>query len=126
MTDPRIAKRNRANKARGAKAEIDVENFFRGKYYDAQRLPKRGVNDEGDVMVSLRNRPRESLVIEVKDWATINLAGWWDEAVREAKKWMKARPGATGWPILVIKRRQRNISQAWVVMSLETFEEFIR
>jgi len=60
------------------------------------------------------------LVVECKNHRSIDLPGWWRQAVDQAKR------RGTGWPVLVVKRRGKtDPGDQWVVMSLDTFTELI-
>lgn len=124
MTDPAIRRRNRRNKRAGADHEIKLTAWWRGKGWDSERISKKGTRDEGDVVVTLDNH--ESLVIEAKNAARLTLPEWWRQAEAEAARWTEDRPGRLGWPVVVVKRRNAGIEQSWVVMSLESFEQFIK
>jgi hypothetical protein len=66
-------------KQRGTAAETAVVNYLHSVGFEsAERRTLSGANDKGDINLS------EHLVIEVKDHQRMELAGWLDEANREA------------------------------------------
>jgi hypothetical protein len=66
-------------KQRGTAAETAVVNYLHSVGFEsAERRTLSGTNDKGDINLS------EHLVIEVKDHQRMELAGWLDEANREA------------------------------------------
>lgn len=58
--------------------------------------------------------------IEAKNCRAMDLAGWCDEAAREAAN----VPQGARWAV-VAKRRNRGVSEAYVVLSLATFAELV-
>lgn len=124
MTDPAIRRRNNGNKRRGASFEIAVVNWWRERQWASERISKKGTRDEGDCVVTLDDR--ESLVVEAKNAGRLSLPEWWRQAEAEAARWTEDRPGRHGWPVLIVKRRNAGIEKSWVVMSLESFERFIK
>ncbi|MNY46501.1 hypothetical protein D3C86_1816850 [compost metagenome] len=74
--------RSRASaKAAGTRFESDVVRFLVGQLGDdrIERRAKSGAKDRGDV-AGVRTALGERVVIECKDVARLNLAGWVDEA----------------------------------------------
>lgn len=124
MVDPVIRSRNRGNKRRGANFEIAVVQWWREKGWGSERTSKKGTRDEGDAAVTLDND--EALVVEAKNAARLALPEWWRQAEAQAARWTEDRPGRHGWPALIVKRRGAGVEKAWVVMSLESFERFIK
>lgn len=116
MTD--ISKRNKAAKRRGAQWETDLLNYFRQRGLLAERLPKTGVKDEGDLWVHGGTMPRYC-VVEAKNAARITLAEWVEEARVEAQHFSAARGLAFANPIVVIKRRNHGVEKAYVVQELD-------
>lgn len=121
MTDAR--KQAKANKRKGAAFEIDLEGFFREKYLLATRLVKRGKDDEGDLVVRVKDL---AVVIEAKNEKSINLSGYMQEATAEAMRWEAARVHEPMPPALVIgaaaiKRRNSGIHKSYVVMEADDF-----
>lgn len=97
------------NKAKGSKWELDVAKYFNERGFpDVERRYGAGATlDKGDI-----NGVKDT-VVEAKNWAKISLSTIMDEALVEQKN-AKKRFG-----ISVIKRRNRNVKEAYVVMTLE-------
>ena len=97
------------NKAKGSKWELDVAKYFNERgFADVERRYGAGATlDKGDI-----NGVKDT-VVEAKNWAKISLSTIVDEALVEQKN-AKKRFG-----ISVIKRRNRNVKEAYVVMTLE-------
>ncbi len=108
-----------ANKRRGAGWEIDLADYFVELEYEAQRLPRAGRNDIGDVFLKTVN---DTYVIEAKAPrrdGRIDLSGWLREADTEADNYMnqkklKVRPT----PLVIIKASNKGIGEAYVVQRL--------
>lgn len=116
MTD--ISKRNKAAKRRGAQWETDLLTYFRQRGLLAERLPKTGVKDEGDLWVHGGNMDRYC-VVEAKNAARITLSEWVEEAKLEAAHFAAARGLTFANPIVVIKRRNHGVERAYVVQELD-------
>jgi hypothetical protein len=102
-------------KAKGSQWERDVADYFREHGFPmADRRYGAGVaQDKGD-LVGIPN-----FAVECKNQANIDLAGFVDEALIEAKH-AGARFGCA-----IVKRRRKNTKDAYVVMTLEQFSELI-
>lgn len=79
-----------------------------------ERRVDGGSRDRGDV-AGLKN-----WVLEAKACRQLDLAGWMDEAHKEA-----ANDGAP-WYAVVAKRRMKGTHQAYVIMPLEIFADWYR
>ena len=119
-----LASRNRANKRRGADYEIDLVKWFRDLGYKAERLVKRGSNDEGDVSVDLGDTV---FVIEAKAVKEIDLATFVAESQAEAINYARVRGKAESnvIPLVVIKRRMKGIEKSYAVCEVETLLRII-
>lgn len=108
----------KSHKRRGSKFEIDLTHHFRDLGYPAERLPRTGRNDEGDVAVPVYDEHVH--VIEAKAPGAgnaIDLSGWLREAETEAANYAAARglnPDEVT-PVVVIKARGKSLNQAYVV-----------
>lgn len=92
------------SKQRGTAAESAVVKWLQcNGYPDVERRTLSGVHDRGDI-AGLR-----SLVIEVKDCARMDLAGWLGEAERE-----RQNAGASH-AVVVHKRRGKGNPNDWYV-----------
>ena len=110
-----LSARSRSNKAKGRGFERATANFFQAAgFLWADRKTKRGARDPGDVTGI------EDWTLECKNEKTINLAGAVDEATIEA-----ANAGTT-WFAAIIKRRGKNVRDAYVVMPLWLFIELVK
>jgi len=98
-------------KAKGSQWERDVAKYFNERgYLEVERRYGAGNTlDKGDI-----NGVKDT-VVEAKNWAKISLATIMDETLVEQKN-AKKRFG-----IAVIKRRNKNVKDAYVVMTLEQF-----
>jgi hypothetical protein len=97
------------NKAKGSKWELDVARYFNERGFpEVERRYGAGATlDKGDI-----NGVKDT-VVEAKNWAKISLSTIMDEALVEQKNAKKK------FGISVIKRRNRNVKDAYVVMTLE-------
>ncbi|MFJ6019759.1 hypothetical protein ACIQFP_10460 [Nocardiopsis alba] len=101
------------NKRRGTAWESDIVRYLRDQGHDdARRVAQTGRLDIGDIHVG-------PVVIEAKNTRTIDLAGFVDQAEREA--------GHTALPygVAVVKRRGKNAAHGYAVMSLAAFSQVI-
>ena len=100
-------------KRKGTAFETAVVGYLQVNGFPyARRLALAGGKDVGDI--TLGDEPAGGPVtIEAKDYAAISLAQFVDEAITEA--------GNAGTPlgVAIIKRRGKNIKDAYVVTSLE-------
>jgi hypothetical protein len=108
-----------ANKRRGAAWEIDLADWFVELDYEAQRLPRAGRNDIGDVFLKTVN---DSYVIEAKAPrrdGRIDLSGWLREADIEAENYrLSKRLLLAPSPLVIIKASNKGIGDAYVVQKL--------
>ena len=107
------------NKAKGAAFEIDLADGFVEEGYDAQRLPRAGRNDIGDVFLKTAN---DIYVIEAKAPrrdGKIDLSGWIREAEIEAENYRIAkRLTVAPTPLVIIKASNKGTGEAYVVQKL--------
>ena len=105
----------------GSQFETDVLAYVRERGTLAERLARRGPQDEGDLSLD-----GGAFVCELKarrdSKSSLNLHAWLGEAEREAECYRKARnlPNSPV-PVLVIKNPRKPIGKAFVVMYLEDF-----
>lgn len=119
MTD--ASSRARANKRKGAAFEIDLEQFFRDRYLHATRLVRRGKDDEGDLLIRVKDL---ALILEAKNEKSIDLAGYMREATEEAMRWEakhvhEPTPAAVVIGAAAVKRRNNPISKTYIVMEAD-------
>lgn len=108
-----------SNKRRGAAYEIELEDWLILKSLNAQRLPRAGRNDIGDVSLTIG---KDTYVIEAKAPrrdGKIDLSGWLKEADIESENYSQAkkllRPAR---PLVVIKASNKGIGESYVVQRL--------
>jgi Holliday junction resolvase len=108
-----------SNKRRGAAFEIELADWFVTQGLNAQRLPRAGRNDIGDVFLPANN---DIYVIEAKAPrrdGKIDLSGWLREADVEAENYKRAKKLAlTPTPLVIIKASNKGIEDAYVVQRL--------
>ena len=103
---------NRA-KDKGTKWESRLCEFLRTLHPRAERRVIGGINDRGDVAGI------DGWVIEAKNCREIDLAGWLDEAEREAKA-----AGVSRFAV-VFPRRSHATAKAYAVMPLWLLSELM-
>ena len=105
-----------SSKVKGSQYERDVVAYLKAHGFPkAQRRYGAGAtNDTGDV------HGVPDFVLELKAEKAIDLAGYMDETETE-----KLNANET-YGAAIIKRRNRNVSQSYVVMDLASFCEFIK
>lgn len=103
------------NGRKGSGFETDLVKHLRSLGLNAERLPKAGVSDQGDVVLKLGV---QSYVFECKNKKTMDLAAAVKEAEAEAGSYAQARGvPPVNWAALV-KRRNHGIADAYVVVPL--------
>lgn len=117
----------RANKRKGAGFEIDLESFFRQRYLQIMRLVRRGKDDQGDLLIRVKDL---AVIIEAKNEKSIDLAGYMREATEEALRWEAAHvhepmPAALVLGAAAVKRRNNPISKSYIVMEADDFAELL-
>lgn len=122
-----LTARSRANKRKGAAFEVDLENFFTSLMLKIIRLVKRGKDDEGDLMLRIGNIV---FIIEAKNEKTINLAGYMDEATKEALNWEARHVHDPDAPehvigVAAVKRRNKGIHKTYIVMEADDFASIL-
>jgi Holliday junction resolvase len=109
----------KSNKRRGAAFEIDLADWLLTQEHDAQRLPRAGRNDIGDVCLKTVN---DTYVIEAKAPrrdGKIDLSGWIREALIEAENYRIAKKlKVAPTPLVIIKASNKGIDEAYVVQRL--------
>lgn len=107
---------HRTNKARGTTFERAVADYLResGVFPYAERAPRWGSVDKGDLVNT------GDFCFELKACKQIDLAGFIKEAEAEAINANKE------YPVVIIKRRQKPIANAYVVLVLEDFVDLLK
>jgi hypothetical protein len=110
-----------SNKRRGAAFEIELADWLMEQGLNAQRLPRAGRNDIGDVYLPANN---DGYVIEAKAPrrdGRIDLSGWLREAEIEAENYrVQKRMVLAPSPLVIIKASNRGIGDAYVVQRLSS------
>jgi Holliday junction resolvase len=103
------------SKRKGTSHEVAVVEFLKANGFEwAERRALAGVNDRGDIAGI------PGVVIECKNEARIDLAGYVDELEVE-----KRNAGVTTG-FVVVKRRNKSIERAYVVCELRDLPDLIR
>ena len=99
--------------------EIAILKWLRDRGAFAERLRLAGKNDEGDIVCITAGK---TYILEAKNRKSISLPTFWDEAVKEAKNYAKAR-GLEQTPpaFVVVKRRNASVEKAFVIQDLESW-----
>ena len=111
-----------ANKAKGSKWEIDLENYFNNVGLHARRLPRAGSKDIGDVSVTVKDF---TLVIEAKNVKSVDMAEFLRQALIESENY-EVKYGVPTVPIVIVKARQKNVAEGRVTMTVETLVDLLR
>lgn len=109
------------SKAKGSAFEKDIQDYLRDELlYDVERLRTTGAEDEGDLVVK-----EGSLltIIEAKATANLNSADFIRQAFLERDHYARNRSLDPGniLPLVVWKRRQKPVSEALVITTLQEF-----
>ncbi|XVV02744.1 hypothetical protein ACQPW3_36150 [Actinosynnema sp. CA-248983] len=117
MTD--IAKRNAANRRRGAAWQSDLRNGLRGAGLDVERLVLTGKEDEGDLVVRDFTKPGDFVVIEAKA-GQLHVTEFVRQALVEGSHFASHRnlDRARVASIAVVKRRGMNWKDALVLTTV--------
>lgn len=111
------------NKTKGAAFELDLVKYFRSEGLDAERLRLSGPKDEGDIALKVGGLP---FVLEAKNTKLMDLAKATREATIEAGHYADARLIQPVHYAVVLKRRQRPVSESYVVVPLNEWLAQIR
>lgn len=105
---------------KGPQFEVDLLKWFRRIGMPTERLRLAGMNDEGDLAVQDTDMV---YVVEAKNEAKINLTGYVREARVEADNYAKARGLSRQkvMPLVIVKKRNAPIAEAFVVVPLSEF-----
>jgi Holliday junction resolvase len=117
------SKQSRSNKRKGGAWETEIVGDARGRRgYDAERQPKNGSRDSGDVVIRF---PGLHLVVEAKNEKSISLPGYLAELAVEVANYRKARPSATAAGVVFVKRRQYGAAKGYAVMEVDAFYDLL-
>lgn len=114
-----MATQQASNKRRGAAFEIELADWLMEQGLNAQRLPRAGRNDIGDVFLPTAN---DFYIVEAKAPrrdGRIDLSGWCKEADVEAENYRVAkRLEIAPVPLVIVKAPNRGIADAYVIQRL--------
>ena len=114
-----MATQQQSNKRRGAAFEIDLADWLMTQGLNAQRLPRAGRNDIGDVFLPAIN---DIYVIEAKAPrrdGKVDLLGWLREAYVEAENYRISKKLLIApTPLVIIKASNKGVMEAYVVQRL--------
>ena len=102
-------------RALGTQFETDTVNYLHENGFPAAVRTGSAAYGDGDVTGI------PGIVIENKRVAKMDLSGWLDQATKSAE-----RRGKNEIPIVVHKRRGKNVSQAYCTLSLESLVKLIQ
>lgn len=116
-------KRNRANKRKGARWELDIRKGLRAakKFISVEGLKRTGAKDEGDLYVLLDDN--RFIVVEAKDKGRFEPGVYMAEAELEAKHFAENRglDSKQVVPVAIVKRRNANWKKAYVLTTVEHY-----
>jgi hypothetical protein len=111
---------------KGGRYERDLMDYLRSLKFDVERLRLAGKEDEGDLLI------RHSLggmrtVLEAKNRAGLDLAGWVREAAEERDNYARHRQieaSEVGFAV-VHKRKGKGVAESYVTIPLHEYLEQI-
>lgn len=103
------------SRAKGTSFETAVVNYLRERGLTGAVRTGSAAYGDGDITGI------PGIVIENKDQARMDLSGWLNQATKSAD-----RRGKSELPIVVHKRRGKNVSQAYCTLSLESLVKLIK
>ena len=104
------------NRTKGAAYETDLVKYLRTfPGTDVEQLHLRGVKDEGDLVLKIGGL---AYILEAKNDKSMDLSGWVREAETEAGNYATARGIEPVHFSVVSKRRQKPVSESYVVTPL--------
>lgn len=105
------------NRRKGTDWEVALAEFFNSEgtfLQEVFRAPDWGVADKGDFTNT------RDFVVQAKNWKAIDLAKFCDDVRTQM------RNAGKRWGAAVVKRRNKGVSSAYVVMSLDVFADLIK
>lgn len=111
-----------ANKAKGSRWEIDLENYLNQSGLHARRLPRAGAKDIGDLSVTIKDFV---LVIEAKNVKSVDMAEFLRQADVESDNY-EAKYGVPTVPIVAVKTRQKGVGEGRITMTIDTLLDLLR
>ena len=105
------------SKALGTNFETAILKHFRADGYDIERLSLSGAQDEGDLRLWVGLH--KTFVIEAKATKAFTPAEWVKQAKVEAENYARHRDLALPHWAVVAKARNKPITEAYVILTLE-------
>ena len=102
-------------RAKGTEFETATVNYLHDNGFPAAVRTGSAAYGDGDITGI------PGIVIENKNQARMDLSGWLNQATKSAE-----RRGKNELPIVVHKRRGKNVLQAYVTLSLENLVKLIK
>ena len=112
-----------ANKRKGSRWEIDLEDYYNDNGLKARRLPRAGTKDIGYVAIELRNN--HVIVVEAKNVRANKVPEWLAEADVEADNYQE-KYDTPCYGVVVRKSPGKNASGGVVMMTQETLLNLLR
>jgi hypothetical protein len=107
-----------AQRRKGSDFELEVVNFLKTHGHpSAERAPRSGPAARGEDIGDVTGVA--GWCLEAKCHKDLDLAGWCSEAAAESAN------ARTSWWAVIAKRRNRPVSDAYVVMPLEQFARLL-
>lgn len=107
------------SKQKGTSFETSIKRYLNDKgFVKADRTVLKGGGDTGDINGIIHGLAGRHLAIQCKNQRKMNLSGWLDATVEQAKRLGKALPA------LVVKRAgkgEKALGDTYVVMRLDDF-----
>lgn len=95
------------NKRRGDSHERAVRDYLQARGVTCERIPAGATNDHGDLWL-----PMPGPVVQCKNHARMDLAGWMDETLEQ----MHNAGRAMAW--VAVKRRGKGVERSYLVTEL--------
>lgn len=102
------------SKIKGTRWESAVRDWLNDHGFETFRPALHGAIDKGDIFGV------KGWTIQTRDTARIDLAGAVDDAADQAAA------ARTPFFVAIVKRRRKSVSQAYAVMPLESWADYIR
>lgn len=102
------------NKQKGYRYEKLLLDYFQSiGLHDSCRVVLHQGYDQGDIHIG------NNIVIQAKDCTNLSIRKWIDEVHIQAKNASRL------YPILSVKNRQKNITDSFIIMKLNTFTNLL-
>jgi len=117
-------KKARAAKRKGASWETDLVKGLRAEGFDVERLHLNGKEDEGDLVLTDEHG---KIIIEAKNVAKLDLAGFVGEAMAEADNYVQHRglDRQEVTAVVAIKARGKSWKEGYLVTTIGEFLDIV-